>query len=378
VDAGDPSRVHLVLEALRNVLAFAGVAEAHAASAQVYIGWHVAKRTVRDLVQLAGSDHRPSAGVEFTKYTGGLNQWDSRLLASAARSLAANALSAGALPRKHLAAIRRTILQMEALRLELTPSHLPGRVPDRADATHGTTRSNHASAPTPLPLPAAAAFPYFGRLRRDTTVEQLKGRTPLPPIQLPIEMSKVCPSPCPNPNPSPHFSPQPQPNPTLTPTQMADSVATLAEAAVAVRDAVSLCCLLDNQTDSVQETLLHRAALVHHLVLCVLPLPMPHDHPERVTRCLWAQPMPCYLQSDLMHQLHLLTMHYAAVAASLPTTRHVDATRLLVLGCLACVADAVLRVAACDRPSPLSLQYNGTGAGPGKPFGFDVGYEPSS
>jgi hypothetical protein len=65
-----------------------------------------------------------------------------------------------------------------------------------------------------------AAFPFFGRLRRDTSVEPLKGRTPLPPIQLPIEMSK-----------------------------MADQVATVAEAALAVRDAVSLCCLLDNHAD---------------------------------------------------------------------------------------------------------------------------------
>ena len=80
-----------------------------------------------------------------------------------------------------------------------------------------------------------------------------------------------------------------------------------------------------------QQTFLHRAALVHHLVLRVLPLPMPHNHPERAASCLWAQPMACYLQTDLLHQLHLLTMHYTAVAASLPTTRHVDAVRLLVL-----------------------------------------------
>jgi hypothetical protein len=97
---------------------------------------------------------------------------------------------------------------------------------------------------------------------------------------------------------------------------------------VALRDCVELCCLLDNQSDSVKHSYLHRAGLVHHLVLRVLPIPLPMNHPQRQTLCFWAsQPMPCYMQSDLLHNLHLLCLHYAAVASTLPATRQFDATR---------------------------------------------------
>jgi hypothetical protein len=50
--------------------------------------------------------------------------------------------------------------------------------------------------------------------------------------------------------------------------------------------------------------------------------------------------------------------------------------RLLVFACLACLADAVMRTTACDRPSKLSQMYSGNfpGGAPIKPFGFDVGY----
>ena len=72
---------------------------------------------------------------------------------------------------------------------------------------------------------------------------------------------------------------------------------TLAEAVVALRDCVELCCLLDNRRDAIKHSYLHRAGLVHHLVLRVLPLPLPIGHPQRSTLCFWAsQPMSCYLQ----------------------------------------------------------------------------------
>lgn len=62
-------------------------------------------------------------------------------------------------------------------------------------------------------------------------------------------------------------------------------------------------------------------------------------------------------QADIMHHLHLLTHHYVAVAMSLKTTRTLDAARMLVMGCIACISDCVMRTTAVDRPSKLSLQY---------------------
>ena len=39
---------------------------------------------------------------------------------------------------------------------------------------------------------------------------------------------------------------------------------------------------------------------------------------------------------------------------------------MLVMGCLACVADVVVRVKASDYPSKFSLHYAGNVKGPGK------------
>ena len=53
----------------------------------------------------------------------------------------------------------------------------------------------------------------------------------------------------------------------------------------------------------------------------------------------------------------LVTRHYVAAVLSLRATRALDAARILTTGCAACIADAVLRRAACDVPSVLALHY---------------------
>ena len=47
---------------------------------------------------------------------------------------------------------------------------------------------------------------------------------------------------------------------------------------------------------------------------------------------------------------------------------------MLILGCMACIGDCVLRMTACDRPSKFALHYAGNVDGPVKAFGFDMGY----
>ena len=70
----------------------------------------------------------------------------------------------------------------------------------------------------------------------------------------------------------------------------------------------------------------------------------------------------------------MLCRQYSAVSLSLNVTRSFDAVRMLILACMACIADAVIRMVACDRPSKFSLHYAGDVDGPVFPFGFDMGY----
>jgi hypothetical protein len=98
-------------------------------------------------------------------------------------------------------------------------------------------------------------------------------------------------------------------------------------------------------------------------------------------------------QADLLRLLNSVAQHYAAVSLSLTVTRSFDATRLCTLGAITAVCislslslshrltraggqitDTILRIAACDIPSQLSLHYNGTAEGPVKAFAFDCSH----
>eukprot|EP01052_Picozoa_sp_SAG31_P027599 SAG31_NODE_2595_length_5421_cov_2.387636_1_plen_358_part_10 len=225
---------------------------------------------------------------------------------------------------------------------------------------HVVTQINEAARrfmPSDLPpkaqLPAdllsvseQSQLPLFGRLRRDASVENLIGDAPVVPIEIPVEF-----------------------------TQMSDTVANHLEAATAMRDAVELCTLLAYQKDVIKNTYLHRAALIQHLFTRVIPLPMPDNHPEKKQRCFWANQQIRYAdQADILRLLDMLCRQYCAVSLSLKVTRSFDAVRMLILGCMACIGDCVLRMTACDRPSKFSLHYAGNVDGPVYPFGFDMGY----
>ena len=157
-------------------------------------------------------------------------------------------------------------------------------------------------------------------------------------------------------------------------TAVGDYVATFADAAMAMRHAVHQCTLLSNQADQIKNTYCLRVALLQHLFTEVVPLPLPHNHPHRATRCFWgSQPMRYETQAELMRLLALLGRHYASASLSLRVTRSFDAARMLTMACIATVADVVMRVVACDAPSMLALQYSGTAEGPTHPFGFEMG-----
>ena len=116
----------------------------------------------------------------------------------------------------------------------------------------------------------------------------------------------------------------------------------------------------------------------------MLPLPLPlgpndgNDGAQREgahQRCFWSSEgaiATAALQANLMRWLGLAGRHYAAVCFSLPPTTAHDATRVLVCGAMAAIADAVLRVAVPDAPSALSLHYSGSSEGPAEGFAIEM------
>jgi hypothetical protein len=193
-------------------------------------------------------------------------------------------------------------------------------------------------------FPNGCYLDFFGRFRRDFSVEKLAGESRPPPILRPVEL-------------------------TLVP----DRISHFLEMTKAMRHCLNLCVLLSNQRSLVRNSYTLRLCLIEHLFLRVIPLPLPLRHPERDSKCFWhAQPMRYETQSDTLRLLNMLCRHFAAASLSVKLTRSGDAMRILVFACMSTICDATLRKIACDIPSQSSLHYSGTARGPVKPFGFDI------
>ena len=77
-------------------------------------------------------------------------------------------------------------------------------------------------------------------------------------------------------------------------------------------------------------------------------------------------------QVDLLRLLHRVSQHYSIAALSLRVDRAFDGARILTMACIATIADAVLRLEACDVPSELSMHYSGRCASGGPPTGLKI------
>mmetsp|Transcript_25879 Transcript_25879/g.77963 ORF Transcript_25879/g.77963 Transcript_25879/m.77963 type:complete len:1143 (+) Transcript_25879:198-3626(+) len=198
--------------------------------------------------------------------------------------------------------------------------------------------------------PGGACFPLFGRFRRGTNVDDLAGAALVPPITLPVEISVV-----------------------------PDAVDSYVATAILLRRSCEICSLLANQAHLLRHTYLLRLSLLMHVIARVLPFPRPcYDAASGVRlsfkRCFWRRsPLRRETQTDLLDLLRRTSRHLGCVSLSLKVTRALDAARILASGCIAVVADAVLRRSATDVPSWLSLHYSGDVQGPAMPFGFDLG-----
>lgn len=78
------------------------------------------------------------------------------------------------------------------------------------------------------------------------------------------------------------------------------------------------------------------------------------------------------LQLDILLLLQRVAEHWASSAFSLQATRSFDASKIIVPGVFAAIADAVLRKKATDIPSEVSLHLMGYG-GRGPAYGISLG-----
>ena len=97
----------------------------------------------------------------------------------------------------------------------------------------------------------------------------------------------------------------------------------------------------------------------------------------RQATCIWDQEITYGLQESLLATLHRLMEHFAAAAVSIPQNRAFDAVCCVVPGCIAAIADSVMRRAATDHPSAACTHLFGCttkGKQLGLPgYGLDVG-----
>jgi len=119
-----------------------------------------------------------------------------------------------------------------------------------------------------------------------------------------------------------------------------------------------------------------RLALLRALLTRGIPLPLPLDQPHRAQLCFWQQGGLLYeTQTQLLRLLPLLASHVLAASLAMHVSREMDACRLLLLGGLVALADAVSRMQASDCVGVFAEHYSGrafprAAGGPSSAFGF--------
>jgi hypothetical protein len=159
-------------------------------------------------------------------------------------------------------------------------------------------------------------------------------------------------------------------------TLVKDLANSFEEVALTLRHCDHLCTLLAYQSTTIKNTYYLRCALIQHVFTRTIPLPLPANHPERMEKCFWSQPLRYESQLDIMRLIDLNCKHFSACALSMPLTRDFDTARVLTLSCMAVMSDALIRIIACDVPSQFCLHFSGqhdSACFPKQAFGFDIG-----
>ncbi|BAM40713.1 uncharacterized protein TOT_020000967 [Theileria orientalis strain Shintoku] len=165
-----------------------------------------------------------------------------------------------------------------------------------------------------------------------------------------------------------------------------------------LRECVQTCTILSNQRDAMPYTYAWRYQLIKHVVLDLLPIPLPRRQPAEARSGQTSGPATNgsdagsvdqapdvrvdfwnsmeilrETQLDLLRLLQLLARHLCAVFCSLVKTRPIEGEKAILLAAICSITDAVVRKIAIDTPSYLSLFYSGKSDGPVGSFGFFLG-----
>lgn len=150
----------------------------------------------------------------------------------------------------------------------------------------------------------------------------------------------------------------------VEPSMLQQRVANLHDLCRLLREAVMLCTRIGYQADLIQNSYSLRLTLIVHLFVHVIPMPLPLTHQDRLSRCFYSTTSDRYetIQQTILY-LKLISQQFAAVALSVTPTRRLDSMRMLVLGAIACLGDALLRTKASNFDSLLQKTYAGTLSG---------------
>jgi hypothetical protein len=126
--------------------------------------------------------------------------------------------------------------------------------------------------------------------------------------------------------------------------KVTDAVRTFEEAVAGMRHVDRVCWFLTNQT-SVQRGAFLRTSLIVSLFCHVLPMPLGEKSRAKPgQRCLWAEAQIEYAhQVEFSLLMRRLAQHFVGGVLSLQHTRRFNATKIIVLGAMNAMLDAVLR-----------------------------------
>ena len=320
---GDLSRMRCVLEACHYLLRCLGLTVTEAKHVALLTRWAMVRMVLVDL--------------KFAKH---MNTADTQLIKASVRQLSYAAAKQALLTdspttASHLMNIKQCENELERRLDEISKTI---SFEDKSIQPKFVLSANRIPS-------SSTAHPLYGRFRRDTDVEKLIGGAPKQKIIRSVELTLV-----------------------------QSRVQNFNDVANALRHCAQLCTLMSYQTDLIKNTYMLRASLIVHLFTDVIPMPLPTNHPQRDTQCFWAsQPMRYETQTDLLRLINHVCRHFCAASLSLQVTRSFDAARILTMACMVCVADAVMRVIACDIPSQLALHYSGKSPGAHvHPFGVEM------
>jgi hypothetical protein len=206
------------------------------------------------------------------------------------------------------------------------------------DFSKGKIMSMHTEA-------GSAAYPFFGRLRRDdyeNVVKKLMGDPRPDPILIPA---------------------------VLTDEELPPKATDYMTAASSLQRVADACSLLLQQRRLLKNAPAFAASAAQYAITVILP--MPNSDPKY---CFWRKgDMRRETQLNLLFLIRRICRIYSASTACVQESRGLVAIRSIAFACAACVSDAICRVRAIDDPSTFALHYSGLCEGPTKPFAIEAG-----